>query len=60
MRTIRSIFMIGLVVFYGYRYRYRILNLLLGNQFLRRFFVTSFMNIPGVRTRISNTIFSNQ
>ncbi|MCA1054827.1 hypothetical protein LCM10_07485 [Rossellomorea aquimaris] len=37
--------------------RYRILNLLLGNNFIRRFAVQGAMSIPGLRSKFIQSTF---
>jgi hypothetical protein len=37
--------------------RYRILNLLLGNLFIRRFAVRGAMSIPGIRAKFMQSTF---
>ncbi|WP_199738062.1 hypothetical protein [Falsibacillus albus] len=41
----------------AYRFRYRMLNILLGNFFLRKFAVKFIMNIPGFRSKIIQSTF---
>ncbi|NMD71846.1 hypothetical protein HHO41_16225 [Bacillus sp. DNRA2] len=58
MKTLTSIFMIGLAGFLAIKNRYRILNLLLGSGFTRRLFVGSILSMPGVRDKMMQTMFS--
>ncbi len=58
MRTITSIFMIGLAGYLGFKNRYRLLNVLLGSGIARRWFVGSIMSIPGIRNKMMQTVFS--
>ncbi|WP_018661510.1 hypothetical protein [Heyndrickxia acidiproducens] len=39
-----------------YRNRYRVLNVVLGNYFLRKWAVASAMRIPGFRSRIMQSV----
>lgn len=41
----------------AYKKRYRILNFLLGNEWLRKMSVNTAMNIPGVRERLISSTF---
>jgi hypothetical protein len=56
-RMFSSIFMIGTIGYFGYRYRYRLLNILIGTGWLRRLAVSSFMSVPGVRKKMMQTVF---
>lgn len=58
MKTITSIFMIGLAGFLAIKNRYRLLNLLLKSGLSRRLFVGSILSIPGVRDKMMQTMFS--
>lgn len=53
-----SIFMIGTLGYTLYRYRYRLMNIILGTGYLRRVLVRSMMNIPGLRKRMMTAVFS--
>ncbi|MCR2820395.1 hypothetical protein [Lederbergia panacisoli] len=41
----------------AYRYRYKLLNILLGIGFLRKVSVNTMMNIPGIRAKLMSTAF---
>lgn len=56
-RMLSSILMIGTLGYFGYRYRYRLLNVLIGTGWLRRLAVGSLMNMPGIRNKMMNTVF---
>lgn len=58
LRKVFSIFMIGLAGYYLYENRYRIMNGLLGNRFLRRVAVSSLMGLPGVKNKMLQSVFS--
>ncbi|CAH0346996.1 hypothetical protein [Bacillus sp. CECT 9360] len=60
---LRSLFrftMLGGAVYFGFRYRYRLLNSVLSNGFLRKALVTSSLNMPGVRKRMVEGMFKSQ
>jgi hypothetical protein len=57
-RLITLIFMIGTLGYTIFRYRYRLMNLILGTGYLRRMLVRSMMSVPGVRKRMMNVVFS--
>ncbi|WP_108670802.1 hypothetical protein [Peribacillus acanthi] len=48
---------IVLSAYLGYRYRYRLLNVLLGVPFLRRSVVASSMNMPLVKDKMLQSMF---
>jgi hypothetical protein len=50
-------FLLFLAVMLGYRMRYRLLNLALGQSFIRRFVVGSAMAFPGMRTKMMDEMF---
>lgn len=58
VRKIISIFMIGLAGYYLFENKYRVMNGLLGNRFIRRLAVSSLMGVPGVRNKMLKTVFS--
>lgn len=58
MRTITSILMIGLTGYFAFKNRYRLMNVVLGSGLIRRIFVGTMMNIPGVRNKMMQTVFS--
>ncbi|MBS4176341.1 hypothetical protein [Lederbergia citrea] len=41
----------------AYRFRYKLLNTILGNQMLRRIGINAAMNMPGIRSRLINSAF---
>ncbi|MDE3839596.1 hypothetical protein C0966_09530 [Bacillus methanolicus] len=57
MRMLTSILMIGTAVYFVYQNRYRLINLLFGNSFIRRLLLRIFMNVPGVRNKIIQSVF---
>ncbi|WP_066365791.1 hypothetical protein [Neobacillus fumarioli] len=56
-RVLTSIFMIGSIGYVVFRYRYRIINALLGFGFFRRLAVTSMMSMPGIKRKMMQTVF---
>ncbi|WP_041580623.1 hypothetical protein [Bacillus sp. 1NLA3E] len=58
MRTIASIFMIGLAGYLAFQNRFRLINVLLGSGFTRKLFVGSLLSIPGIRNKMMQTVFS--
>lgn len=58
MRTLTSIFMIGLAGYIAVKNRYRLLNILLGSGFTRKLFVGWIMSIPGIRDKMMGSVFS--
>ena len=58
LRRVFSIFMIGLAGYYLFENRYRVMNGLLGNRFLRRVAVSSLMGLPGVKNKMLQSVFS--
>ncbi|WML47517.1 hypothetical protein RCG23_19180 [Neobacillus sp. PS3-34] len=56
-RMLKSIFLIGTIGYFGYRYRYRLLNVVIGTGWLRRLAVGSFMSMPGVKSKIMQSMF---
>ncbi|NWQ40024.1 hypothetical protein MLOOGBEN_04850 [Bacillus sp. EB106-08-02-XG196] len=56
-RMLTSIFMIGSIGYFAFRFRYRIINLLLRSGWMRRIAVGSFMSFPGVKSKMMQTVF---
>lgn len=57
-RMIIRILLIGTAVYYGWQYRYRLMNVVLSNGWLRRMLVSGTLNMPFVRQRMVQGIFS--
>ncbi|MBU8879384.1 hypothetical protein BGM26_10350 [Bacillus sp. FJAT-29790] len=57
MGRLLSIFMIGLGGYLVFQNRYRVMNVLFGNSFIRRILVNSFMSLPGIRDRMMKSVF---
>jgi hypothetical protein len=49
-------FLIFLALMLGYRMRYRLINMALGQSFIRRFIVGSAMSFPGLRSKMMDEL----
>jgi hypothetical protein len=49
--------MIGTIGYFTYRFRYRLLNTLIGTGWIRRLAVGSFMSIPGIKRKMMQSVF---
>lgn len=49
-------FLLFLAVILGYRMRYRLINMALGQPFIRRFVVGSAMSFPGLRSKMMDEL----
>lgn len=58
LRTIMKIMMVGMVVYFGYHCRYRLLNLILANSFLRKLLVSGTFGSRAVREKMLQGLFS--
>ncbi|WP_071395752.1 hypothetical protein [Bacillus tuaregi] len=58
MGRILSIILIGMGGYLLFQKRFRVINTVLGNSMMRRFFVRSLMNIPAIRNRMMGSVFS--
>ncbi|MCQ6278099.1 hypothetical protein [Bacillus sp. EB600] len=56
-RMVTSIFMIGTVGYFAYRYRFRLLNSIIGTGWIRRIAVGSMMSLPGVKKKMMQAVF---
>lgn len=56
-RMITSIFTIGTIIYFAFRYRYRLLNLIVGTGWMRRIAVGTVMGMPGVRRKMMKAVF---
>ncbi|GHH96993.1 hypothetical protein [Neobacillus kokaensis] len=56
-RILTSILMIGSIGYFAYRYRFRIINLLLASGWLRKLAVGSILSLPGVKNKMMQTVF---
>jgi hypothetical protein len=53
-----SIILIGLAGYYLIQKRYRFLNVIFRSPIFRQYFIRFIMNIPGLRKKMLNTVFS--
>ncbi|XJZ26221.1 hypothetical protein ACF5W4_12560 [Bacillota bacterium Lsc_1132] len=56
-RMLTSILLIGTIGYTVYRYRYRLLNVLIGTGWIRRIAVGSFMSLPFVKNKMMQSVF---
>lgn len=56
-RMFTSILLIGTIGYTVYRYRYRLMNLLIGTGWIRRMAVGSFMSMPFVKKKMMESVF---
>jgi hypothetical protein len=49
--------MIGSIGYVVFKFRYRIINVLIGTGWMRRLAVGSFMSFPGVRQKLISSVF---
>ncbi|MEH7074039.1 hypothetical protein [Neobacillus drentensis] len=56
-RILTSILMIGSIGYFGYKYKYRLINLLLGSSLIRRVAVGSILSFPGVKQKMMQSMF---
>ncbi|MCM2531643.1 hypothetical protein NDK43_03545 [Neobacillus pocheonensis] len=56
-RILTSILMIGSIGYFAFRFRYRIINVLLGAGWMRRLAVGSIMSMPGVKRKMMQSVF---
>lgn len=60
VRWMIQIFIIGLTVYMSYQYRYRLLNVVLSNGVMRRILVSRSLQLPVVRDRMMQSMFSSK
>lgn len=58
MSRLISLIVVGLGGYWVLQNRFRVFNFILGNKFIRRFFVSSFMRLPFVKDQMMKTVFS--
>lgn len=58
LRTIVKIAMIGTAVYFGYHWRYRLMNFVLANSFLRKMLVSGAFGSRAVREKMMQGLFS--
>lgn len=49
--------MIGSIGYFAFRFRYRLINLLLRSGWMRRIAVGSIFSLPGVKSKMMQTVF---
>jgi hypothetical protein len=60
MSRLFSMALIGIGGYYAYKNRFRLVNLVLGSPMIRRWVVSSLMNLPFVRNLMTKTAFSGR
>ncbi|RHW41063.1 hypothetical protein D1B31_08940 [Neobacillus notoginsengisoli] len=58
-RAISSILMIGTAGYAIYRYRYRLMNLILGTGWIRKMAVSTIMGMPGTKKKLMESVFGS-
>lgn len=56
-RILTSILMIGSIGYLVYKYKFRLINVLLGSGWIRRIAVGSIMSFPGVKQKMMQSMF---
>lgn len=56
-RMLTSIIMIGSIGYFLYKYKFRLINVLLRSGWMRRIAVGSIMNFPGVKQKMMQSMF---
>jgi hypothetical protein len=56
-RMFTSILLIGSIGYFIYRFRYRLVNVILASGWTRRLAVGSIMSIPGVKGKMMQSVF---
>jgi hypothetical protein len=49
--------MIGTIGYFTYRFRYRLLNAIIGTGWIRRLAVGSIMSMPGIKRKLFQSVF---
>lgn len=60
MSRLISILLIGIGGYWVLQNRFKVVNIVMGNRFIRRFFVSSIMSLPFMRDQMMATVFSRQ
>lgn len=55
-----SILLIGISGYWVLQNRFRVISFVMGNRFIRRFFVSTIMSLPFMRDQMMATVFSRQ
>jgi hypothetical protein len=58
IRMFIQFLVLGAAVYYGYQNRYKLLNIVLSNQLLRKFLVAGTFSMPGVRGKMIQSVFT--
>lgn len=58
-KTLSSILMIGTAGYAVYRYRYRLINVILGTGWVRKAAVSTIMGLPGTKKKLMETVFGS-
>lgn len=56
-RMLTSIFTIGSIGYFIFKYRYRLINVLLSSSWMRRIAVGSIMSMPGIKQKMMQSFF---
>jgi len=51
--------MIGTAIYYGYHYRYKLMNIVLSNAWLRKLLVSGSLSLPFMREQMMQSVFSS-
>ncbi|MGM9926254.1 MAG: hypothetical protein ACI35R_18555 [Bacillus sp. (in: firmicutes)] len=57
MKWILKVIMIAFILFAGYKYRYKLMNVLLGAGIIRKFVVAQSMKLPYGSTRLLQCLY---
>ncbi|WP_374721653.1 hypothetical protein [Peribacillus tepidiphilus] len=57
IKMLLKMMFIGFITYFGYQYRYRVLNMILSVPFIRRGVVASSMNLPFLKDKMLESIF---
>ena len=56
-RMLTSILLIGSIGYFVYRFRFRLVNVLMASGWIRRLAVGSIMSLPGVKGKMMQSVF---
>lgn len=57
MKQLSRWLLAAVLIILAYRNRYKLMNIVLGNMWIRKWAVSAAMNIPGVRSRFIQSAF---
>ncbi|HLU22179.1 MAG TPA: hypothetical protein VKZ77_06825 [Bacillaceae bacterium] len=57
MKTSLTLLMVGTALGAAYKYRYKLLDMALSNDYLSKLSVNTVMKIPGVKDRVIGSVF---